>query len=144
MPAKKATGRKTTVKRATAKRATGRKTTVKKATAKKATAKKATPRGSTPAVSQPGMTPARRTATPPGGTAMPVGPASRPTMPAQPGDFIVIDSPHVGSLPREGEVLEVIQGAVSVSYRVQWADGHQTLFAPKTGTARIVRASVRA
>jgi hypothetical protein len=65
-------------------------------------------------------------------------------MPAQPGDFIVINSPRVGSLPREGEVLEVIQGEVSVSYRVQWADGHQTLIAPKGGTARIVRASERA
>ncbi len=64
-------------------------------------------------------------------------------MPAQPGDFIVIDSPQVGSLPREGEVLEVIQGEVSVRYRVQWADGHQTLIEPTSGTARIVRASER-
>ena len=153
MPAKRATGRKTTVKKATAKRATAKRATANKATAKKATgrkttakratAKKATPRGSTPVVSQPGMTPARRTATPPGRTAMPVGRASRPTMPAEPGDFIVIDSPQVGSLPREGEVLEVIQGEVSVSYRVQWADGHQTLIGPTSGTARIVRASER-
>ena len=124
MPAKKATGR--------------------RATAKRATAKRATPRGSTPVVSQPGMTPARRAAPPPSRTAMPVGRASRPTMPAQPGDFIVIDSPQVGSLPREGEVLEVIQGEVSVSYRVRWADGHQTLIEPTSGTARIVRASERA
>ena len=131
MPTKKATGRKTTVKKATAKRVT----------AKKVAAKRATPRGSTPVVSQPGMTPARRAATPPGRAAIPVGRASRPTMPAQPGDFIVIDSPQVGSLPREGEVLEVIQGEVSVSYRVQWADGHQTLIEPTSGTARIVRAS---
>jgi hypothetical protein len=27
---------------------------------------------------------------------------------------------------------------VSVSYRVRWADGHETLIAPKSGTARIV------
>ena len=47
----------------------------------------------------------------------------------------------VGSPPREGEVLEVIHGEVSVSYRVRWADGHDTLIAPKSGTARIVRAS---
>lgn len=106
-------------------------------------AKKAPPRGSTPAVSQPGMTPARRAETPPGRTAMPVGRASRSTMSAQPGDFIVIDSPRVGSLPREGEVLEVIQGEVSVSYRVLWADGHQTLIEPTSGTARIVPASER-
>jgi hypothetical protein len=65
-------------------------------------------------------------------------------MPAQPGDFIVIDSPQVGSLAREGEVLEVIQGEVSVSYRVRWADGHQTLIAPKSGIARIIRPSDRA
>jgi hypothetical protein len=74
---------------------------------------------------------------------MPVDRASTPTMPAQPGDFILIDSPQVGSLPREGEVLEVIQGEVSVSYRVQWADGHQTLIEPTVGTARILRASER-
>ncbi|MBI2238739.1 MAG: DUF1918 domain-containing protein [Actinobacteria bacterium] len=79
-----------------------------------------------------------------GRTAMPDSRASTPAMPARPGDFIVIDSPRVGSLPREGEVLEVIQGEVSVSYRVQWADGHQTLIAPKSGTARIIRASERA
>ncbi len=65
-------------------------------------------------------------------------------MPAQPGDLIRIDSSQVGSVPREGEVLEVIQGQVSVSYRVQWADGHQSLIAPKSGTARIIRASDRA
>ena len=121
------------------KKDTGRKTTVR-ATAKKTTAKKAVPRGS----SQPGMTPARRAATPSGRTTVPVGRPPRPTMPAQPGDFIVIDSPQVGSLPREGEVLEVIQGEVSVSYRVRWADGHQTLITPMLGTARIVRASNRA
>ncbi|MBI3647593.1 MAG: DUF1918 domain-containing protein [Actinobacteria bacterium] len=126
-----------------AKKATAKKATAKKATAKKATAKKATPRGSTPVVSPPGMTPARRAAAPPGRTAMPVGPASRPAMPAQPGDLIVIDSPQVGSLPREGEVLEVVQGEVSVSYRVRWADGRQTLIAPTSGTARFIRASER-
>ena len=49
-----------------------------------------------------------------------------------------------GSPPREGEILEVIQGAVSVSYRVQWADGRQTLIAPSLGVARIVPASDRA
>jgi hypothetical protein len=65
-------------------------------------------------------------------------------MPAQPGDLIVIDSPQVGSPPRQGEVLEVIQGQVSVSYRVRWADGHQSLIAPKSGTARILRAWDRA
>ncbi len=64
-------------------------------------------------------------------------------MPARKGDLIVIDSSKVGSPPREGEVLEVIQGEISVSYRVQWPDGHQSLIAPGLGSARVVPASTR-
>ena len=92
--------------------------------AKKTTAKKPTAR----------KTPVKKAAS---------GRASRPTMSAKRGDLIVIDSSQVGSKPREGEVLEVIQGEVSVSYRVKWADGRQTLIAPGSGIARIVRASKR-
>jgi hypothetical protein len=66
--------------------------------------------------------------------------ASAAARPARPGDRIVIDSTKVGSPPREGEVLEVIRGEVSVSYRVAWADGRQTLIAPKLGNARVVPA----
>lgn len=111
--------------------------------AKKVTGKKVAPRRSTPVGSQPAMTPARRPRTPSGRSPMAKSRASRPLMPARPGDFIVIDSAQVGSLTREGEVLEVIQGAVSVSYRVKWADGHQSLIAPTGGSARIVPASER-
>jgi hypothetical protein len=56
----------------------------------------------------------------------------------------VLDSAQVGSPPREGEVLEVIQGEVRVSYRVRWPDGRQTLISPTGGTARIMRVSSRA
>ena len=66
--------------------------------------------------------------------------AMAPGTPARKGDLIVIDSSKVGSPPREGEVLEVIQGQISVSYRVQWPDGHQSLIAPGLGSARVVRA----
>ena len=55
------------------------------------------------------------------------------------GDLIVIDSPRVGSPPREGEVLKVIHGDVGVSYRVKWTDGHETLIAPNAGSVTIVR-----
>ena len=149
---KSATRKKTAARKKTVavRRPAGRKKTAarkaavrKKAATRKATAKKATPRVSSRVASQPEMTPARRAATPSGRTEMPSR-ASRPTMPAEPRDFILIDSPQVGSPPREGEVLEVIQGKVSVSYRVQWSDGHQTLIEPRGGTARIVRASERA
>jgi Domain of unknown function (DUF1918) len=68
--------------------------------------------------------------------------AKKAAMPAaKPRDLIVIDSSKVGSPAREGEVLEVIQGEVRVSYRVQWPDGHQSVVAPALGSARIVPAS---
>ncbi len=101
----------TKAKKTAAKKATAKKATAKKATAKKATAKKATKAKATTAA-----------------------------MRARAGDVIVIDSPQVGSPPREGEVLKVIHGEISVSYRVKWADGHETLISPVAGAARIVRA----
>lgn len=58
--------------------------------------------------------------------------------PARAGDLIVIDSSKVGSPPREGEVLEVIQGEVRLSYRVRWPDGHESVIAPDSGSARLV------
>ena len=96
----------------------------KKATAKKATAKKATAKKATASHGR-AETPVRRTAT--------------GAIQARRGDRIVIDSPQVGSPPREGEVLRVIHGAIGASYRVKWADGHETLISPVAGTATIVR-----
>jgi hypothetical protein len=55
------------------------------------------------------------------------------------GDLIVIDSTQVGSPPREGEVVKVIVGEVSLSYQVKWPDGHESVIAPAAGTARFVR-----
>ena len=78
------------------------------------------------------MKPAAKKTTSPGASAS-----------ARKGDLIVIDSSKVGSPAREGEVLEVIQGQISVSYRVQWPDGHQSLIAPGLGSARVVPASAR-
>src|SRR5205085_12478475 len=60
------------------------------------------------------------------------------------GDVIVVDSPKVGSVSREGEVLEVVRSAVGESYRVRWADGRQSLISPTAGTARVVTGSERA
>lgn len=57
-------------------------------------------------------------------------------MSAKRGDLIVIDSAEVGSPPREGEILEVIQGKVSVIYRIKRNDGRQTLITPALGAAR--------
>ncbi|HEX7463389.1 MAG TPA: DUF1918 domain-containing protein [Actinomycetota bacterium] len=56
------------------------------------------------------------------------------------GDRIVVESESVGQPTREGEILEITQGAVGLRYRVRWADGHETVFTPGGGAARIVPA----
>jgi hypothetical protein len=54
------------------------------------------------------------------------------------GKRIVVESEQVGQPPREGEILEVIEGQTSVRYRVRWTDGHETVFTPGSGSARIL------
>lgn len=51
-------------------------------------------------------------------------------MDAQAGDEIVVDGPHLGDLPKKGEVLEVLQSGGVQHYRVRWDDGHEALFYP--------------
>lgn len=59
-------------------------------------------------------------------------------MSAKAGDRIEIESEAVGTPVREGEIVEVIQGAISVRYRVRWLDGHESVMTPSGGTARII------
>jgi Domain of unknown function (DUF1918) len=59
-------------------------------------------------------------------------------MAAKRGDRIEIESETVGTPTREGEILEVLQGEVSVRYRIRWRDGHESVFTPSGGTARII------
>jgi Domain of unknown function (DUF1918) len=59
-------------------------------------------------------------------------------MKAKNGDRIEVESETVGTPSREGEILEVMQGELSVRYRVRWRDGHETVFTPSGGTARII------
>lgn len=54
------------------------------------------------------------------------------------GDRILVESTQVGQPRREGEILEIAEGTVGVRYRVRWSDGHESLFTPKAGVARIV------
>jgi Domain of unknown function (DUF1918) len=110
VPANKTTAKNTKAKRATASKATAKKTTATKTKAK-STATKARSENAT----------------------------TRASDKAQPGDLIIIDSPQVGSPPREGEILKVTVGAFSVSYQVRWGDGRETTISPGGGTARIVR-----
>jgi hypothetical protein len=118
VPAKKTTPStskgKPLAKKGTAKKGTAKKGAAKKGAAK-ATARKATVTKRAPRASSARATSARR------------------------GDLLVIDSVHVGSPAREGEILKVIAGALSVSYQVRWGDGHESFITPVAGTAHIVR-----
>ena len=62
-------------------------------------------------------------------------------MTGKPGERIEVESEAVGQPTREGEILEVIQGEVGIRYRVRWSDGHESVFSPSGGSARIVAAA---
>jgi hypothetical protein len=62
-------------------------------------------------------------------------------MTAKRGDHIVLESQSVGTPTREGEILEVIAGEISVRYRVRWQDGHESVLTPSGGSARILPGS---
>jgi Domain of unknown function (DUF1918) len=106
----------------------------KKATAKpkKTSAKKASPKKNVTAKAA-----SKATARETGRSATPA--SSSPAAGARRGDRIVIDSVHVGSPAREGEILKIVTRELSVSYQVRWADGHETLITPVAGSAHIVR-----
>jgi hypothetical protein len=56
---------------------------------------------------------------------------------ARKGDLIVVNPRRVGESAREAEILEVIEGDLRVRYRIRWNDGHESVFAPAAGAARI-------
>lgn len=59
-------------------------------------------------------------------------------MDAKTGDLIVVETERTGQPEREGEVLEVIEGPTSLSYRVRWHDGHESVLTPAAGAIRVV------
>ena len=65
-------------------------------------------------------------------------------MTGKPGERIEVESEAVGQPTREGEILEVIQGEVGIRYRVRWSDGHESVFSPSGGAAKIVAAAAGA
>ena len=62
-------------------------------------------------------------------------------MDATTGDRISVVGAKTGSVTREGEILEVIEGEMHVRYRVQWTDGHESLFSPGPGVATVLPGS---
>lgn len=58
-------------------------------------------------------------------------------MEAKPGDVITVESESVGQPERRGEILEVVQGSLGVSYRIRWDDGHESLLQPAAGSVQV-------
>lgn len=56
-------------------------------------------------------------------------------------DRIIVESEKVGQVPREGEILEVIEASYGTRYRVAWDDGHESTFRPSAGSAKVVSAA---
>jgi uncharacterized protein DUF1918 len=56
------------------------------------------------------------------------------------GDHIVLPASKVGGATREGEIIQVIQSDLRISYRVQWSDGHESLISPGAGAAVVLEA----
>ena len=65
-------------------------------------------------------------------------------MDAQAGDTIVVDARQTGQLPRQGEILEVIERTGTVCYRVRWVDAHESIYFPATDAHIVTRARPRA
>jgi hypothetical protein len=57
-------------------------------------------------------------------------------MKAHVGDRIAVESERVAQPPRRGVVEEVINEDPQ-RLRVRWDDGHETIFAPAAGVARV-------
>jgi hypothetical protein len=55
-------------------------------------------------------------------------------MHAKVGDKIVVDSIRTDQPQRTGTVLEVIERDEVRHYRIQWSDGHESIFFPSSDT----------
>ena len=60
-------------------------------------------------------------------------------MPFQVGDRVVAEFESTGRSPRAGTVLEVVRGDPAPRYRIEWDDGHTTIYAPAAGALHAAR-----
>jgi Domain of unknown function (DUF1918) len=59
-----------------------------------------------------------------------MGTYGRPVAPTRVGDVVVIVGHRVGEAERRGEIFQVLGDPGHERYRVQWDDGHQSVFTP--------------
>jgi hypothetical protein len=51
----------------------------------------------------------------------------------QVGDRVIAESESTDRPPRAGTVREVLRGDPSPRYRIEWDDGHETIYTPAAG-----------
>jgi hypothetical protein len=54
-------------------------------------------------------------------------------------DRVVAESESTQRAPRTGSVLEVLRGDPSPRYRIEWDDGHTTIYTPAAGALHAAR-----
>jgi hypothetical protein len=67
------------------------------------------------------------------GYARPYYPAEGGVMTFQVGDRVVAESESTDRAPRTGTVREVVHADPSPRYRIEWDDGHTTIYTPAAG-----------
>ena len=58
------------------------------------------------------------------------------------GDRIIVESKKVAQPGRAGLIEDVLQ-EIPPRYRVRWDDGHESIFSPSAGSARIEKAKAK-
>jgi hypothetical protein len=56
---------------------------------------------------------------------------------ARVGDLVIVHGHRLGEPSRMGEILDVLGGPEHEHYRVQWEDGHESIFTP--GSDAVIR-----
>jgi len=57
-------------------------------------------------------------------------------MPLTAGDHVVVESEQVGQ-PARGGVIKEVLGGEHPRYRIQWDDGHESIYTPAAGALRV-------
>ncbi len=55
------------------------------------------------------------------------------------GDRVVAESESTDRAPRMGTVREVLKGDPSPRYRIEWDDGHESIYTPAAGALHAER-----
>jgi hypothetical protein len=60
----------------------------------------------------------------------------------QPGDRVVAESESTERPARYGTVREVVQEGPRARYRIEWDDGHTSIYTPAAGALQLARDTV--